>query len=92
MSYPIPQFIEEDAKIIFFLTFKQFFFLVGGGAVCFALFKLLPFYYFLAAGIAVMAVVIILGFFRFGNESATKILLSFVRYTLSPKNYLWRQR
>lgn len=92
MPYPIPQFIEEESKIVFFLTFRQFFMLVGGGVICFVLFRILPFYYFIAAGIAVMLIIAILAFFKFNNESATKMLISFSKYILSPKNYLWRQQ
>jgi len=92
MPYPIPQFIEEESKITFFLTFRQFFMLCGGGAICFALFRLLPFYYFLGAGLVVITLVAVLAFVRFNNESASKMLMNFLRYILSSKNYLWRQK
>ena len=51
-QYPIPQFIEQEGKIAFFLSFKQFFYLVGAGVVIFMLYYILPsFLFYLTAGI-----------------------------------------
>ena len=37
-QYPIPQFIEQEGKIAFFISFRQFFYIVGAGAICFILY------------------------------------------------------
>jgi hypothetical protein len=42
MRFSIPQFIEHTPKIIGPLTFKQFSFIGGAGAICFVLYFLLP--------------------------------------------------
>ena len=41
-QYPVPQFIEQEGKIAFFLSFRQFFYLAGAGAICFILYYTLP--------------------------------------------------
>ncbi|MCX6719524.1 MAG: PrgI family protein, partial [Candidatus Staskawiczbacteria bacterium] len=41
-QYPIPQFIEQEGKIAFFISFRQFFYLVGAGGACFILYFILP--------------------------------------------------
>ena len=41
-QYPIPQFIEQESKIASFISFRQFFYLVGAGVICFFLYFLLP--------------------------------------------------
>ena len=40
--YPIPQFIEAEGKIAFFISFRQFFYLLGAGVICFILYWILP--------------------------------------------------
>ncbi|MCX6722854.1 MAG: hypothetical protein NT094_02165 [Candidatus Staskawiczbacteria bacterium] len=41
-KYPIPQFIEAEGKIAFFISFRQFFYLCGAGLACFFLYFFLP--------------------------------------------------
>jgi len=92
MQYPVPQFIEEEGKIVFFLTFRQFFILVGGGAVCFLLYVLLPLWVFAITSIAIMLLVGAIAFIKIDNDSIVKVLLQFLGFSFSNKNYIWRKR
>src|SRR3989338_5543393 len=91
-QYPIPQFIEEEGRIISFLTFRQFFLLVGGGGVCLLLYYLLPFWLFVLLGITTMLFVAALAFLKVGNESIVKIFLHYVGFSLGTKNYIWGKK
>jgi len=90
-QYPTPQFIEEEGKIIFFLTFRQFFLLVGGGAVCTFCFFFLPFWLAAIISVIVTGVVAIIAFVKINNQSVIKILFNFIGFTTGPKNYTWKK-
>ena len=89
-QYPIPQFIEEEAKIVFFLTFRQFFLLVGGGVASFALYYTLPFYLFVTFSIFIMMVVSAIAFLKIDDEPVIKKILHFINFHTDDKNYIWK--
>src|SRR5687768_8500199 len=91
-QYPIPQFIEEEGKIIFFLTFRQFFMLVGAGAICIVLYFLLPFPFFVFCSIIVGVLVFAIAFLKINNESILKILFNFFTFSTGAKNYIWDKK
>lgn len=90
-QYPIPQFIEEEGKIVFFMTFRQFFLLVGAGAVCFILNFLLPFFIFVVASIFVILLAVAIGFLKIENEPILKVLFNFLKFSSKTKNYVWKK-
>ena len=63
-QYPVPQFIEEEAKMVSFLTVKQFVYFVVAGAILFILYAVLPFSLFIIAAIIVGGAAAVLGFFK----------------------------
>ena len=91
-QYPVPQFIEEEGKIVFFLTFRQFFLIVGGGVVCFLLFYILPFYFFIAGSLFVMALVAIIAFVKINGISVVRITLNYLGFLTQSKDYMWRKK
>jgi hypothetical protein len=76
-QYPIPQFIEEEGKIVFFLTFRQFFLLVGGGLACLGLYFFLPFTFFVMGSIVIGGLAMAIAFVKINNMSIPAIVLSF---------------
>ena len=91
-QYPIPQFIESEAKIISFLTFKQFFTLVSGGAVIAILFYTVPFAIFAIASICVALLVAAIAFLKIDNISAVTFVLNLISFTTKSKNYTWKKK
>ena len=91
-QYPIPQFIEEEGRIVFFLTFRQFFLLVGGGAFCLILFYSLPFWIFVAIAIPSLLIIAAIAFLKIDNESIVSIFLHFIGFSIGQKNYIWRKK
>lgn len=90
-QYSVPQFIESEGKIIFFLTFRQFFILVGGGAACFILYLLLPFSLFVIFALFITVFVIIVTFVKINDESVVKVFLHFIGYVIKSKTYTWKK-
>src|SRR3989344_2516740 len=91
-QYPIPQFIEKEGKIVFFLTFRQFFLLIGGGAVCFILLYTVPLYLFFIIGVPVALGVAAVAFVKIDREPILKVLINFIGFSVRRKNYLWEQK
>lgn len=92
MQYPIPQFIEEEGKIISFLTFRQFFWLVGGGAACILYYYILPFRFFAMASLLTAAIVVVIAFVKIDNVSLLTLLMHVVGFTVGTKNYTWKRK
>ncbi len=90
-QYPIPQFIEEESKIVFFLTFRQFFLLVGGGAICFLMFLVLPILLFVILSIFVMVLVSAIAFLKIDGIPIIKVVLNFFGFATQNKNYTWKK-
>ena len=91
-QYPIPQFIEEEGKIIFFMTFRQFFMLVGGGVGCVIFYFLFPFALFVIASILLMGIIFVVAFVKVHNASIITVFMHFLGFTTSTKNYIWKKQ
>ena len=91
MQYPIPQFIEEEGKIIFFLTYKQFFLITISGAICIGFYFFLPFWLFFAGSAFVAIACVSIGFIKIDNEPIIKIVYNFFTFSTTSKNYVWKR-
>ncbi len=92
MQYATPQFIEEEGKIVFFLTYRQFFILVGGGGVLVVLYMILPIYVFFFAALVVAGLTLVIAFLRINNRSIVMFFLTFLGFTLRAKTYTWKKK
>jgi len=90
-QYPVPQFIEEEGRIIFFLTFRQFFLLIGGGVICFGSFMLLPLILAIFITVITVPLTIALAFVKINNQSVVKALLSYLGFVTGQKDYTWKK-
>lgn len=91
-QYPIPQFIEEEGKIISFLTFRQFFILVGGGIICIVIYLVSPFFIATGLGLLIAITTMAIAFVRINNESLIRLLFNFLRFTAEKKQYTWSKK
>jgi len=91
-QYPVPQFIEQEGKIIFFLSFSQFFYLVGAGVICFILYFVLPtMIFYLAAGIIVLTAVA-LAFGQINGAPLSSMILASFGFATGGKTYTWKKK
>ena len=91
-QYPVPQFIEQEGRIAFFISFRQFFYLCAGGAICFVLYYTLPFYLFLVLGMVIMAGTGALAFLKVNGMPLMNILLSSIGFLTGSKNFTWKKK
>lgn len=91
-QYPIPQFIEQEGKIAFFMSFRQFFYLCGAGVACFFLYFALPraIFYVLAAIIFAGAAVIAFG--TVNGAPILNVILGAIGFSMGGKNYTWNKK
>jgi hypothetical protein len=91
-QYPIPQFIEQEGKIAFFISFRQFFYLIGAGVLCFFLFYLLPFFLFAIFSIIIFVISLVLAFGKINGMPILDIILSSFGFLAGSKNYIWQKK
>ena len=72
-------------------TFKQFIYLLGGGAGCFALYKILPIYLAIPLMIAVAGFALALTFYKVNDRPFVMMLESAFNYYIGNKLYVWKQ-
>ena len=91
-QYPIPQFIETEGKIAFFISFRQFFYLVGAGVICFFLYWILPRILFYMAGAVIFIGAAILAFVTINGTPILNIILGAIGFSMGGKNYTWKKK
>jgi len=91
-QYPVPQFIEQEGKIAFFLSFRQFFYLVGAGVICFFLYYILPFFLFVIVSFLVGGGAVALAFVTINGVPVLNLLLSSIGFATGGKNYVWKKK
>lgn len=91
MRFTVPQFIEMEAKIVGFLTFKQFILLFMAGAICFVLRFILPLSFFIIASLIFFGGALALAFLKIGGRSLPVVLGNFLKFKLSPKMFIWKK-
>ncbi|MDP1993690.1 MAG: PrgI family protein [Ignavibacteria bacterium] len=91
-KYSIPQFIEQESKIAFFISFRQFFYLVGAGVVCFLLYWILPRVLFFMASAVIFIGTIILAFVTVSGVPILNMILEMIGFSMGGKNYTWKKK
>jgi uncharacterized membrane protein len=91
-QYPIPQFIEQEGKIAFFISFRQFFYLVGAGIICFFLYWTLPRTVFYIVAVIIFAITGIMAFAKINDTPILNVLLGAVGFSMGGKDYTWKKK
>lgn len=91
MRFTVPKFIEHEAKIVGPLTFRQFIFIGMAGGICFILYFTVSFSIFLTAVLVLEGGAIALAFLKIGGRSLPTILGNFLKFSVSPKMYIWKK-
>lgn len=92
MQFSIPQFIDIEDKIIGPLTLKQFLWLLAGGSCLFVLWTLLPFGWFILAGLPVGGFFAGLAFYKYNGRPLSALISSMLAYLRKPKLYLFSKK
>lgn len=93
MEFPVPQFIEMEAKIVGPLTWRQFLFVGGAGALIFIFWVLIKnFLLFLIISIILFIIALALAFLTIAGQPLPTFLKNFFAYSVSSKIYLWQKK
>lgn len=91
-QYPVPQFIEQEGKIAFFISFRQFFYLVGAGIAGFIMYFTLPFFLFLMLSILLGFSAIVLAFVTINGVPLLNIIMGSLGFAARAKNFTWKKK
>ena len=91
MQFKVPQFLEIEDKIFGPFTFKEFVYLVGGGGLCFTLYKLLGLFLGAIPILAVAGFSLMLTFYRPNNKPFVEVLGFGFKYLTQSKLYIWKK-
>lgn len=92
MRFTVPQFIEHETKIVGPLTFKQFVYIGTAGAICFILYFSVPFKIFIISCFILGGSGLALAFLKMGGRSLPALFANFLRFSLTPKMYIWQKK
>ena len=91
-QYPIPQFIDQEGKIAFFISFRQFFYLVGAGLACFLLYFSVPKFIFWLLAPAICVITVALAFITVNGTPVLNMLLGAIGFSMGGKDYTWKKK
>jgi hypothetical protein len=91
MEFKVPQFLEIEDKIFGPFTFRQFVYLVGGGGLCFIIYRAVGFYFGIIPIILIGGFAGALTFYRPNNKPFINMLESVFKYAFQDKLYIWKR-
>lgn len=92
MQFKVPQFLDIEDKIFGPFTFREFVYLVGGGGICFVLYKLLGLFWGAIPILAIAGFSLLLVFYRPNNKPFIEMLEAGFKYGTQSKLYIWQRR
>lgn len=95
MQYRVPQFIEEEAKIVGPLTLKQSMIVgISGGLVFIMYFSFGEenLFLFLILSSIIAGVALVLAFLKIDGRPFTQMMGYFLMFSIMPKLYLWKRK
>lgn len=91
MQFKVPQFLDIEDKIFGPFTFSEFAYLVGGGGLCFILYKLLPLIMAIIPILLVMGFALALVFYKPNGKPFIYMVEASIVYLIQDKLYIWKK-
>lgn len=91
MEYNVPQFIEEEAKILGPFTIQHFFILFGVLLISFTFFFIFEFWLFITLSAILTSSALALILLKVGGRPLSSIVLSAIRFFWLPRFYIWKK-
>lgn len=95
MQYRVPQFIEEESKLVGPLTLKQAIIMGLAFAICFILYFSMGttnMFLFLVLAVIVMGIAASFTFLKIDGRPFMEMLGHMGNFAIAPKMYLWKQK
>ncbi len=90
-KYTVPQFIDSEDKIVFFLTVRQFLIILVTCGALFVVFKITDFTLFLLVGAVIVGVGGTFAFYRVNGQPFHLFALNVVQTTQNPSLRVWKK-
>lgn len=94
MQFKIPQNVDIEDKIVAFLSFRQLFILIGGGAIAYVVYTAsvgrVPAYAYIIPIVFIMVVTVLIAFFKIDNLSFIRLILLMLERIINPSQRVWR--
>ena len=90
-SFQVPQYIEEESRLIGSLTFTQVIILVFGGALVYLSYSLLTSWISLLLIILIGSATIILAFLQVDGTPTYKLIMPLIKHIWLPRVYIWKK-
>jgi len=91
MNFQIPQFIEQEAKIIGFLTLKQFLFIAAAVGLSFISYYLFNLFLWFMISVILAGFALSLAFVKIHGQDLPKIFVAALNYLWQPRLFTWRR-
>lgn len=90
-DYQVPQFIEDESRLVGPFTFAQITILVIGGGMAFMLYKVLRSFIGIPLALVVAFLTGLLCFAKINDLPLYKMILPIIKHFVLPKSYQWNQ-
>ncbi len=87
----MPQFIEDESRLVGPFTFTQIFILVIGGALAFIFYKVLRSFIGIPIALIIGFLTGLLTFGRLNEMPLYKMIIPMIKHFILPKSYQWSQ-
>jgi len=93
MEFPVPQFIEMEAKIVGPLTWRQFIYVGGAGVTLFFLWFIIKnLFWFIMIAVFLGGGGLAFAFLPIAGQPLPTFLKNFLLYSVGTKIYLWQKK
>jgi hypothetical protein len=86
-DYQVPQFIEDESRLVGPFSFTQIFILVIGGGMALLFYKLLKGFLGIPIAIILVFLTAILTFTKFNDMPLYKMIVPMIKHFILPKSY-----
>ncbi len=90
-EFNVPQFIDVEDRIVGPITVRQFLTMMGGGVVVVALYRLVPFNFFLGLGGLIVLVTTAFAFVRINGQPLHLFLVNITQTINRPRLRIWKK-
>ena len=92
MQFTVPQFIEQETKIVGPFSFKQFIYVGIAAGLCVFLYFVLPLYLFAIIAVILIAAALAMAFYKREGVPLPNVVAGFFTFLFKPKIYLWKKK
>lgn len=90
-QFQIPQFIEEESKLVGPFSLKQFIYIGAAGGISFMLFYVFTFFLWILCSIIIVGFALALALVKINGQDLISVLTSGFAFMWKPRRYTWQR-